>query len=169
MCCYVTSSLVKVTNNPLHMTATVSDSAIVCAYPVRSIVFWYSLDTTDHNILLRLENLSAITGTALNWGYCTQALIPQNVTDYIKTLHGIDLASSITVRNLGFIFDQDVSITSKIKQICSTVSLHLCNIAKVWHILSQTDKEKNLMLPLGLTTVIPFDLAPPINLSRFSS
>ena len=60
----------------------------------------------------------------------------------IITLDGIVLASSSTVRNLGVIFDQDLSFSSHIKQISRTAFFHLRNIAKIRGILSQTDAEK---------------------------
>ena len=60
----------------------------------------------------------------------------------IATLDGITLASSTTVRNLGVIFDQDLSFNSHIKQISRTAFFHLRNIAKIRHIMSQKDAEK---------------------------
>ncbi|XP_029284776.1 uncharacterized protein LOC115006618, partial [Cottoperca gobio] len=60
----------------------------------------------------------------------------------IEALDGINLASSTTVRNLGVIFDQDLSFNSHIKQISRTAFFHLRNIAKIRHILSQNDAEK---------------------------
>ncbi len=61
----------------------------------------------------------------------------------------LTLASSTTVRNLGVIFDQDLSFNSYIKQISRTAFFHLHNIAKIRHILSQKDAEKivHLLLP----------------------
>ncbi|XP_042341350.1 uncharacterized protein LOC121942262, partial [Plectropomus leopardus] len=58
------------------------------------------------------------------------------------SLDGITLASSTTVRNLGVLFDQDLSFASHIKQTSRTAFFHLRNIAKIRHILSQTDAEK---------------------------
>ena len=63
------------------------------------------------------------------------------ITD-IATLDGFSLASSDTVRNLGVIFDQDLSFNSHIKQTSRTAFFHLRNISKIRHILSQTDAEK---------------------------
>ncbi|XP_029297016.1 uncharacterized protein LOC115014371, partial [Cottoperca gobio] len=60
----------------------------------------------------------------------------------IEGLDGINLASSTTVRNLGVIFDQDLSFNCHIKQISRTAFFHLRNIAKIRHILSQNDAEK---------------------------
>uniref|UniRef100_A0A669DD67 Pyrin domain-containing protein n=1 Tax=Oreochromis niloticus TaxID=8128 RepID=A0A669DD67_ORENI len=64
------------------------------------------------------------------------------VSKQILTLDGITLASSNTVRNLGVIFDQDMSFNAHIKQICKTAFFHLRNISKVRNILSQSDAEK---------------------------
>ncbi len=60
----------------------------------------------------------------------------------IVTLNDITLASSTTVRNLGVIFDQNLSFDSHIKQISRTAFFHLRNIAKIRSILSQKDAEK---------------------------
>lgn len=57
-------------------------------------------------------------------------------------IDGIILAPSTTVRNLGVLFDQDLSFNSHIKQISKTAFFHLRNIAKIRPILSQSDAEK---------------------------
>uniref|UniRef100_A0AAQ6IH18 Reverse transcriptase domain-containing protein n=1 Tax=Anabas testudineus TaxID=64144 RepID=A0AAQ6IH18_ANATE len=71
---------------------------------------------------------------------------PKNLRDtmskHILTIDDIVLASSNTVRNLGVIFDQDISYTSYIKEISRTAFFHLRNIAKIRSILSQSDAEK---------------------------
>ena len=64
------------------------------------------------------------------------------LSEDIVTLDGIALASSATVRNLGVIFDQDMSFNSHIKQISRTAFFHLSNIAEIRHILCQKDAEK---------------------------
>ena len=58
------------------------------------------------------------------------------------TLDGINITSRATVKNLGVTFDQDMSFQSHIKQITKIAFFHLRNIAKVRHILSQSDAEK---------------------------
>ena len=58
------------------------------------------------------------------------------------TLDGITMASSSTVRNLGVMFDQDMSFNSHIKHISRTAFFHLRNISKIRRILSQKDAEK---------------------------
>ena len=60
----------------------------------------------------------------------------------ILTMDGIHLASSETVRNLGVIFDQDLSFNTHIKSISRTAFFDLRNIAKIRHILPQNDAEK---------------------------
>ena len=60
---------------------------------------------------------------------------------YIITLDGISLASITTVRNLGVIFDQNLSFDAHIKQVSWTAFFHLRNIAKIRNILSQSDAE----------------------------
>ena len=60
----------------------------------------------------------------------------------IATLDGFTLASSTTVKNLGVIFEQDMSFNTHIKQISRTSFFHLRNIAKVRHMLSLKDAEK---------------------------
>ena len=65
-----------------------------------------------------------------------------SLSNDITTLDGITVASSSTVRNLGVMFDQDMSFNSHIKQISRTAFFHLRNISKIRHILSQTDAEK---------------------------
>uniref|UniRef100_A0A669DXW8 Reverse transcriptase domain-containing protein n=1 Tax=Oreochromis niloticus TaxID=8128 RepID=A0A669DXW8_ORENI len=64
------------------------------------------------------------------------------VSNQILTLDGITLASSNAVRNLGVIFDQDMSFNAHIKQICKTAFFYLRNICKVRNILSLSDAEK---------------------------
>ncbi|XP_075330633.1 uncharacterized protein LOC142388967, partial [Odontesthes bonariensis] len=66
----------------------------------------------------------------------------EKLSSYIVTLDGISLASSSTVRNLGVIFDQNLSFDSHIKQVSRTAFFHLRNIVKIRNILSQSDAEK---------------------------
>ncbi|KAI3367387.1 hypothetical protein L3Q82_026245 [Scortum barcoo] len=62
----------------------------------------------------------------------------------IALLDGINWASSgTTVRNLGVLFDQDMSFDdTHIKHISRSAFYHLRNIAKIRHFLSQSDAEK---------------------------
>uniref|UniRef100_A0A669EZ97 Reverse transcriptase domain-containing protein n=1 Tax=Oreochromis niloticus TaxID=8128 RepID=A0A669EZ97_ORENI len=64
------------------------------------------------------------------------------VSNQILTLDGITLSSRNAVRNLGVIFDQDMSFNAHIKQICKTAFFHLRNISKIRNILSRSDAEK---------------------------
>lgn len=65
-----------------------------------------------------------------------------SLSEDIASLDGIALTSNTTVRNLGVIFDQDLSFDPYIKQTTRTAFFHLRNIAKIRHILSQKDAEK---------------------------
>uniref|UniRef100_A0A3Q3R4Q7 Reverse transcriptase domain-containing protein n=1 Tax=Monopterus albus TaxID=43700 RepID=A0A3Q3R4Q7_MONAL len=71
---------------------------------------------------------------------------PENLrnllSNHIVTLDDIALASSTTVRNLGVIFDQNMSFKSHINQVSRSAFFHLRNIAKIRSILSQSDAEK---------------------------
>ena len=66
----------------------------------------------------------------------------EKLFSYISTLDGISLVSGSTVRNLGVIFDQNLSFDSHIKQILRTAFSQLRNIAKIRNILSQSDAAK---------------------------
>uniref|UniRef100_A0A665ULH4 Reverse transcriptase domain-containing protein n=1 Tax=Echeneis naucrates TaxID=173247 RepID=A0A665ULH4_ECHNA len=64
------------------------------------------------------------------------------LSNHLISLDGITLASSSTVRNLGVIFDQDMSFVPHIKQVSRAAFFHLRNIRKIRNILSQDDAEK---------------------------
>ena len=68
--------------------------------------------------------------------------IRESLSNNMVNLDGITLASTITVRNLGVIFDHELSFKSHVKQISRTAFFHLRNISKIQHILSQKDAEK---------------------------
>ena len=68
----------------------------------------------------------------------------EKLSSCIVTLDRISLASSSTVRNLGVIFDQNLSFDAHIKKVSRTAFFHLRNIAKIRNILSQGDAEKLL-------------------------
>ncbi|XP_061590906.1 uncharacterized protein LOC133456448 [Cololabis saira] len=59
-----------------------------------------------------------------------------------KGLDGVAMASSATVKNLGVVFDQDLSFKPYVNQVCKIAFFHLRNIAKIRKILSQSDAEK---------------------------
>lgn len=59
----------------------------------------------------------------------------------IAILDSITLASSNTVKNLGVVFDEDMSSNADIKQICSTALLP-CTVSKIGSILLQGDTQK---------------------------
>ena len=60
----------------------------------------------------------------------------------IAALDDIALASNETVRNLGVIFDPDLSFDLHLKQISKTAFFHLRNISKIRNLLTQKDAEK---------------------------
>ena len=60
----------------------------------------------------------------------------------ILTLDAVALASSTTARNHEVVFDQNMSFNSHIKQNSRTTFIHLYDITKIRHILSQKDAEK---------------------------
>ena len=104
----------------------------------------------------QLSKLQACLKDIKTWMTCNFLLLNSDKTEVIvlgpkhlrdtlsndiATLDGINLASSSTVRNLGVIFDQDMSFNSQNK-LKKTAFFHLRNIAKIRHILSQNDAEK---------------------------
>ena len=76
----------------------------------------------------------------------------------VVTLDDITLASSITVRNLEYIFDQDLSFKSNIKQIFRTTFFNHCNIVKTQKILSHSDAEKLINFNRGYLSIIDIDM-----------
>ena len=67
--------------------------------------------------------------------------VRSRLSDNILSLDGITLSSSTTARNLGVIFDQDLSFIPHITQVSRTAFFHLHNIAQIRSILSQGDAE----------------------------
>jgi len=71
---------------------------------------------------------------------------PEHLRDQLSgdvvSVDGIALASNTTVKNLGVIFDRDLSFNSHVKQISRTAFFHLRNISKIRHILSKEQAEK---------------------------
>lgn len=62
--------------------------------------------------------------------------------DHMISLDGISLTSSLSVRNLGVTFDQNLSFNSHIKLVCRSAFFHLRNITKIRKLLTQHDAEK---------------------------
>ena len=106
----------------------------------------------------QLEKLKACLKDIKSWMTCNFLLLNSDKTEVIllgsKHLRGTwsdEIVSqddftlttgSTQIRNLGVIFDEDLSFNSHIRQISRTAFFHLRNIAKVRHILSQKDAEK---------------------------
>ena len=63
--------------------------------------------------------------------------VRDSFTDQIVTLDNVRVASSTTVKNVGVLFDQDLSFTAHINQACKTAFF-----AKIRNMLSKNDAEK---------------------------
>uniref|UniRef100_A0A674NY38 Reverse transcriptase domain-containing protein n=1 Tax=Takifugu rubripes TaxID=31033 RepID=A0A674NY38_TAKRU len=61
---------------------------------------------------------------------------------HMITLYGISLASSLSVRNLGVTFDQNLSFNSYIKIVSRRAFFHPRNIANIRKLLTRHDAEK---------------------------
>ena len=89
---------------------------------------------TTNYLLLNPEKTEVIT------------LCPKGNKDYLcnykLTLDDIDLNSSSTVRNLGVLFDQDLSFKAHMNQTCRSAFFHLRNISRIRNLLSKSDAEK---------------------------
>jgi len=64
----------------------------------------------------------------------------RNNLEYCLTLDGCSVKSS--VRNLGVLFDTNLSFESHVSSICKTAFFHLKNISKLRHMLSLTNAEQ---------------------------
>lgn len=71
---------------------------------------------------------------------------PQRLRDTLSqqiiTLDNVTVSSCSSVKNLGVLFDQDLSFKAHINQTCRTAFFHLRNIAKIRNILPKSDAEK---------------------------
>ncbi len=77
----------------------------------------------------------------------TEVLIigPKNHTsnnlEHCLTLDGCSVNSFSSVRNLGVLFDYNLSFESHISSVCKTAFFHLKNISKLRHMLSMSNAE----------------------------
>ncbi len=77
----------------------------------------------------------------------TEVLIigPKNHTsnnlEHCLTLDGCSVNSFSSVRNLGVLFDYNLSFESHVSSICKTAFFHLKNISKLRHMLSTSNAE----------------------------
>ncbi|XP_067237023.1 uncharacterized protein, partial [Chanodichthys erythropterus] len=62
--------------------------------------------------------------------------------EYSLTLDGCSIKPSSSVRNLGVLFDTNLSFESHVSSICKTAFFHLKNISKLRHMLSMTNAEQ---------------------------
>ena len=113
-------------------------------------------DETNH-----LTKLQACLKDIKSWMTCNFLLLNPDKTEVIllgskhlrntlsndtTTLDGITLTSSTTVRNLGVIFDEDMSFNSHIKQISRTAFFHLRNITNIIFCLREMQKSLSMHL-----------------------
>ena len=80
----------------------------------------------------------------------------EKLSSYIGTLDGISLASSSTVRNLGVIFDQNLSFDAYIKQVSRTAFFHLRNIVKIKILLNRIEFKLLLLTYKALNDRAPY-------------
>ncbi len=64
-----------------------------------------------------------------------------NNLEHCLTLDGCSVNSSSSVRNLGVIFDNNLSFDSHVSSICKTAFYHLKNISKLRRMLSMSNAE----------------------------
>ncbi len=64
-----------------------------------------------------------------------------NNLEHCLTLDGCSLDSSSSVRNLGVLFDSNLSFDSHVSSICKTALFHLKNISKLRPMLSMSSAE----------------------------
>ena len=66
----------------------------------------------------------------------------RNNLEYCLTLDGCSVKSSSSVRNLGVLFDTNLSFEGHVTSICKTAFFHLKNISKLRHMLSMKNAEQ---------------------------
>ncbi len=64
-----------------------------------------------------------------------------NNLEHCLTLDSCSVDSSSSVRNLGVLFDSNLSFDSHTSSICKTAFFHLTNISKLRHMLSKSNAE----------------------------
>ncbi len=64
-----------------------------------------------------------------------------NNLEHCLTFDGCSVNSSSSVRNLGVLFDSNLSFKSHVSRICKTAFFHLKNIAKLWPMPSMSNAE----------------------------
>ncbi len=64
-----------------------------------------------------------------------------NNLEHCLTLDGCSLDSSSSVRNLGVLFDSNLSFDSHVSSICKTAFFHLKNISKLRPMVSMSNAE----------------------------
>ncbi len=64
-----------------------------------------------------------------------------NKLEHCLKLDGCSVNSLFSVRNLGVLFDSNLSFESHVSSICKTAFFHLKNISKLWPMLSRSNAE----------------------------
>ena len=71
-----------------------------------------------------------------------QKMSSRNNLECCLTLDGCSVKSSSSVRNLGVLFDTNLSFESHVSSICKTAFFHLKNTSKLRHTLSMKNAEQ---------------------------
>ncbi len=93
---------------------------------------------TNHFLLLNSEKTNSEKTEVLFIGHKNHT---SNNLEHCLTLDGYSLDSSSSVRNLGVLFDSNLSFDSHISSICKTAFFHLKNISKLRPMLSMSNAE----------------------------
>ncbi len=64
-----------------------------------------------------------------------------NNLEHCLTLDGCSVDSLLSVRNIGVLFDSNLSLDSHVSSICKTAFFHLKNISKLRPMLSMSNAE----------------------------
>ncbi len=77
-----------------------------------------------------------------------------NNLEHYLTLDGCSVLSSSPVRNLGVLFDSNLSFDSHVPSICKTACFHLKNISKLKPMLSMSNAE--LLIHVFMTSMLDY-------------
>ncbi len=77
-----------------------------------------------------------------------------NNLEYCLTLDGCSVSSSSSIRNLGVLFDSNLSFESHVSSICKTAFFHLKNVSKLRPMLSMSNAE--MLIHVFMTSRIEY-------------